>query len=294
MSIGRGRTRLRVGALVLFLGATLAGGPLGAQEGDFNQARLQTGVADYRVKNYTEAIDQFRIAAFGLLDQPRRLVEALVWLSLAQSAAGRTADCDATLLRVVDLERRFAVYASAPMDAGARAEFQTLLGRRVPAATLQGVPSLSGLVETEEQKIARLPAADRRKALEAAAKREPNSIRWPIALAREAIARGDARDAERWAEKAMGLDPSNPDAIGLRARARVAQGDYADAAKDLAVLPVSELDKHPELYADKFVCLVEIRDFQGAEKIASLVPSGLASRGDVARARQKLSAATGR
>ncbi len=293
MSVGMRGTWLRAGAMSVMLGVALSGRPLQAQA-DFNQARLQSGVADYQIKNYPEAIDHLRIAAFGFLDQPPRLVQALVWLALAQSAAGRSADCDATLGRIVDVERRFGVYADAPLEAGTRAEFQALLTRRVPAATLQGVPSLSGMVETGEQKIAKLPPAERRKALEAAAKREPGSIRWPIALAREAMDRGDAKDAERWAEKAMTIDASNPDAIALRVRARVAQGDYTDAAKDLAVLPLSELEKRPELYADKFVCLVETRDYQGAEKIAKLVPSGLAARSDVARARQKLSAATAR
>jgi thioredoxin-like negative regulator of GroEL len=88
----------------------------------------------------------------------------------------------------------------------------------VPPATFSDVPSLAGLVETDEQKVAKLPAAERRKALQAWAKREPNAVRWQLALARDAIERGDAKEAERRVAKALSLEPGNADAKTLQAR----------------------------------------------------------------------------
>ena len=89
-------------------------------------------------------------------------------LALAQAAADKTADTRVTLDRFVEVERRFPSFAQANLQPEVRSAFKTLLLARIPQATILGVPSLSGLIETEEQKIAKLPPAERRKALEAA------------------------------------------------------------------------------------------------------------------------------
>jgi tetratricopeptide (TPR) repeat protein len=254
---------------------------------DFNEALLRSGHAAYQDKRYLEAIDQFRVAVFGSLDKPIVLCEGLARLYLAQEAAGKRADADQTLDRFLEIERRFGVYPQVNLEPEIRSEFRARLASRVPAETLLALPTLAGFVETEEQKIAKLPAGERRKALEAAAKREPSAGRWPIALAREALERGDSKGAARWAEKALALDGANPEALALHARARVAQGECADALKDLAALPPAELEKRPDLFAGKFVCLVEGGDWIAAEQVAPLVPAGLSGRSDVARAQQK-------
>jgi tetratricopeptide (TPR) repeat protein len=257
---------------------------------DFNEALLRSGHAAYQERRYLEAIDQFRVAVFGSLDKPVVLSEGLARLYLAQEGAGKEADADQTLGRFLEVEQRFGVYPQANLEPEIRSEFRARIALRVPAETLLAVPTLAGLVETEEQKLARLPAGERRKAFEAAAKREPGALRWPIALAREAMERGDARDAARWAGKALALDGTNPDALALHARARLAQGECSDALKDLAALQQPELEKRPDLYAAKFVCLVEAEDWIAAEQVATLVPAGLSGRTDVARAQEKLSA----
>jgi hypothetical protein len=115
-----------------------------AQELDFNNARLEAGKAAYQIKAFPAAIDQFRVAAFGFLDDPPHLVQALARLSLAQSAAGRGTEADATLSRFLEVEQRFAVYSKAQLEPEIRAEFQTLLARRVAPATLKSIPSLAG------------------------------------------------------------------------------------------------------------------------------------------------------
>lgn len=279
--------------ILLAVGAfAISGVASGADPGedDFNAARLRSGQVLFDDKKYLEAIDQFRVAAFGYLAKPASLSESLVRLALAQMAAARPADADDTILRFLEVERRFPSFPAPGLQPELQAEFRSLLLRRVPQGTLLSIPSLAGLVETEEQKIAKLPPAERRKALEAAARSEPGAAHWPLALAREAMDRSDAKSADRWASKALALEPSNPEALALRARARFLRGDLAEARSDLAALPASELEKRPELYADQLVALVDARDWAGAGEASLRVPANLASRGDVVRARQKLAA----
>lgn len=272
------------------LAAAAAAPGASAGEDDFNQARLRSGQTLFEDKKFLEAIDQFRIAAFGSLDRPVALSESLVRLTLAQMAAGKVNDADDTILRFLDIERRFPSFPAPDLQPEIQAEFRGLLLRRVPQTTLLSVPSLAKLVETEEQKISRLPPAERRKALEAAARREPESVLWAIALSREALERSDAKNAERWAGKALSGDPSNPDALALRVRARVLRGELAQAREDLSALAPAELEKRPELYADQLVVLVDARDWPRAEAASLRIPAGLAARGDVVGARKKLAA----
>ena len=213
---------MRTGHLTLVIrvtGALLGACAVARGADDFNEQRLQDGRVAYQQRNFIDAINEFRVAAFGSLDRPAGLSECLARLALAESAAGQTTETSETLSRFLEVERRFGVYGKTNLEPDVRADFQALLLRSVPPATLSAVPSLAGLVETDEQKVAKLPAPERRKALEAWAKREPNAVRWQIALARDAIESGDAKEAERRVAKALSLDPGNADAKALQARA---------------------------------------------------------------------------
>ncbi len=185
---------------------------------DFNEQRLEEGRIAYKRKDFVEAIDEFRVAAFGSLDRPDRLSECFARLALAQNAAGQAADAKETLSRFLDAEVRFGAYAKVNLEPDIRSEFQALLARSVSATTLAGVPSLANVVETDEQKAFRLPPLERRKALRAYAKSEPNSVRWQLALARDAIERGDEGEAKRFVSKALSMDPANAEARALQAR----------------------------------------------------------------------------
>jgi hypothetical protein len=150
-----------------------------------------------------------------------------VRLSLAQSAAGKTADTRATLDRFLEIERHFPGYAQANLQPEIRTAFKTLLLAQVPPATILAIPSLAGLIETEEQKVARLPPADRRKTLEAAARREPGNVPVMVALSRDSLER---RYEGRGPMGHEGLvaQPGDADALRL-ARARAARGECVDA-----------------------------------------------------------------
>lgn len=261
-----------------------------AQSEDFYETRLRAGQEAYRQKLAVEAVDQLRIAAFGFLDRPSLLSESLARLALAQAAASRSADVDATLSRFLGVERQFAPYAQIKLEPDAKTEFQSLLLQRVPQTTLLSLAGLAGLVETEEQKIVKLPSRERRRALEALFRREPGNAAWPLGLAREAAERQAHKDVERWAGQALRVDAGNSEALALRAHARAARRECAEALSDLKALPQAELGARPELHADRFVCLVERKDWAGAEGTFKLIPAKLMLRSDVARAERELAA----
>ncbi|MBK6408019.1 MAG: hypothetical protein IPF66_25225 [Holophagales bacterium] len=85
--------------------------------------RLQAGKAEAAAGRHYDAIDDFRIASFGFIDQPALLIEGLTRLALVQEAAGRKDDSEATLRRLVEIERRFHGWAQADLEPETRAAF---------------------------------------------------------------------------------------------------------------------------------------------------------------------------
>lgn len=120
--------------IFLFIVACEAGvaSPAGAQ--DFSETRLRQGRDAYRAHRSADAIDPLRIAAFGLLDRPAQLCEALVFLALAQETATRHAEAQASLERLSDVERRLPACSDADVDSATRLEFETRFHRRLFAA----------------------------------------------------------------------------------------------------------------------------------------------------------------
>jgi len=114
------------------------------QPEDFYEARLVAGYQAMRAQRVPEAIDQLRIAAFGLMDRPALLTEALVRLALAQAAIASKEAAAETIKRFVDVERRFGDFAKARLEPTARTAFRRLLAKRVPAATIASLPSFGG------------------------------------------------------------------------------------------------------------------------------------------------------
>ena len=99
---------------------------------DFSQTRLREGKDAYRAHRFLEAVDQLRIAAFGFLDRPPALCESLVYLSLSEEASGRHVEAQATLRRLLELERRLPSCGDANLDPAARAEFESRFRSRLP------------------------------------------------------------------------------------------------------------------------------------------------------------------
>jgi len=252
-------------------------------EDQFNLERLKSGQNLYLEKRYLDAIAQLHVAAFGYLSKPAPLSECLVWLTLAQTGAGRAGDADATIARFLEIERRFPSYPAASLPPEIRADFRKLLERRVDAAVLASIPSLAPVVETKEQKFAKLPpAAPSAKpapktvsstvAASATARPAPAPPPPPaptkapapgptsasvaagseaaLAQSRRLVASGKAGDAERILTDAVKSDPSNRDLRLALLEAACLTRSYKTGMAQIAVLePFGEVEAPSMFYA---------------------------------------------
>jgi hypothetical protein len=103
----------------------------------FYLSRLRIGEQALSAGRAAEAADNLRVASFGLLDEPEKLSESLVWLALAQQRAGRGAEADATLRRFQSVQALFPSWGRLDLDPGMRREFEALLRKRLPGSTLE-------------------------------------------------------------------------------------------------------------------------------------------------------------
>src|SRR5437870_10338219 len=95
----------------VFLVSIALAAPLLAAD-DFYEQQLRSGKADYQASRLPQAADELRIAAFGLLQQPPLLSEALIRLAVTQNALGQSAEAGRTIDRFIEVEQRFATYSS--------------------------------------------------------------------------------------------------------------------------------------------------------------------------------------
>src|SRR6478672_4732673 len=143
---------------VAAIAVTMAVLPLFGQ--DFYEQQLRAGKEDRAAAKLVEASDELRIAAFGFLDRPLLLSEALANLALVQQALGQPAATQ-TLERFLDVERRFASWVPSSTDQPTRAAFEQLLVNTQRKSDLANIPSLARLTRSDAQKVADLPAAKR-------------------------------------------------------------------------------------------------------------------------------------
>jgi protein TonB len=105
---------------------------------DFYEVRLKAGQAELEAGHAAEAADDLRIAAFGFLGRPPQLCTALANLALAQQASGQAAAADATMVRLIEVDRVAPSCRQAGIDPRRRAELEALVRRRLtPAAATQ-------------------------------------------------------------------------------------------------------------------------------------------------------------
>ena len=111
----------------------------------FYLERLVAGEKALRAHDGVEAANQLRIAAFGLVDDPTRRSEALVWLTLAVNGLGRTTDTQEVLDRFVLLQRVSGGYERSRMPDDIRLPFEDLLIAHAGRTTLAAIPSLAAI-----------------------------------------------------------------------------------------------------------------------------------------------------
>jgi TonB family protein len=124
---------------------------------DFSDVRMREGEAAYRARRFADAASFFRVAAFGYLDRPPMLCQALVRLALASDAAGRPADVKTAMDRLADALRRAPTCAEAEIDATTRLEFEARFRRRWSGGE---APSQAAAAEASAAPASPPPAAE--------------------------------------------------------------------------------------------------------------------------------------
>ena len=282
------RRSLLVRILVAATTILALAGPLAAE--DFYEQQLRLGKADMLAGRVPQASDELRISAFGFLDRPPLLVEALVRLTLAQSALSQSSAVSQTLNRLLEVERRFPAYASSAIEPQTRAAFEALLLKNIARSDLAGIPAFARLIRSEAVKVADLPVEKRSAAYEAGFRRSSKDIEWPLEAARDAAARGLDDETARWAKRALAIAPGHEAAQALLAHAIARRGDCKTALTQIAAFPSSVLQSHVELLGDQVVCLVKQSRWSEADGAAKKLPDSERSRSDVARALQDVNA----
>ncbi|MGH9459357.1 MAG: hypothetical protein ACRD2J_17105 [Thermoanaerobaculia bacterium] len=247
---------------------------------DFYEGQLVAGKVAYAAENYVEAADAFRIAAFGFLDRPGLLLEALAHLALSRTAMGQTDAAGETIERWIEIETRFPSWRRHEMDEEVRTAFETLLKQRIPEERLLAIESLEGLVPTEEEKLAALPPRERRRRLEQLVREEANKALWPAMLAELALADRERRDALRWSTAALELDSGMTRARIVRARVLLEMRSCEEALATIAQLG-GAMPRSDQTVADHFLCLVETREYDRAAEMVRSLPDEVQARRDI-------------
>lgn len=272
-------------ALLAVAALAAAPAPAEAEVHPFYEQRLSAGVVALSQGAHAAAEEELRLAAFGLLDEPARLVVALAYLALADRAAGDAPGLDATLQRLLAVERSFAVWAAADLPATARAEVEATLAERVPEAGLAAVPTFSAIARRRAaERIAALGPAERRRELLARTAADPDAAVWQVMLGELELAAGDTAQAAARAQRALASQPSPAETLAarcLRGTALARSGSCAAAVADLEACPSTR--REPQLAQQLLQCHARLGQWRQAKAFADSLPPTLKSRRDVAR-----------
>ena len=96
---------------------------------DFYEAQLRVGETTFAAGQFRDAADYLRIAAFGLMERPALLCEALAYQALADQAVGRREAVDQNLRRMAGIARHFPECRQAHLEPARRQEFEALVRR---------------------------------------------------------------------------------------------------------------------------------------------------------------------
>lgn len=261
-----------------------------AQEPDpFYTAMLRDGSQELARGDAERALEDLRIACFGLLEQPPLLGECLVRVGLAQAALGEREEFVTTFRRLEEVEERFSGYGAAALSGAERTEFERRAVEWVAPQILKGIPRFAELIERQQEaELAALPESKRLRELERRAAEAPGEPRWRLALAELELDRKHPAEA---LERLKGL----PQAAGgdgaaacLSARALAGLERCADAAAAFAACP--QRGREAALLEAELGCLVELGRRDDARALLAAAPPALGQRPAVAKLAAKLAA----
>lgn len=126
--------------LLLVTALTMAAAlPLAAAD-LFYMDLLRDGTHAYDRGDYATAARHFRLACFGMLDEPKLLGECLARLALAQDKGQDVAGFRDTFGRLVEVEDRFQGYSQSNLPPEARTALEQRMAALIPAPTLAASP----------------------------------------------------------------------------------------------------------------------------------------------------------
>lgn len=279
------RRALAAGAL----SAGLLMAPLVAQEPDpFYASMLRDGTQALARGDAERAVEDLRIACFGLLEQPVLLGECLVRTALAEAAIGEKEAFLETFRKLELVEERFSGYTQARLPAAERAAFEERALAWVAPQALRAIPAFAALAERKaEQELAALPEAKRLRELERRAAAEPDEPRWKLRLAELEL---DRERPARALERLDGLPATAGDgaAACLRGRALAALERCEPAVAAFAACP--SRGTAAALLEPELACLVELERRDDARALLARAPAALAERPAVAKLAARLEA----
>jgi len=146
MKLCSARPLAALAAALLTAAAASAASPAAAADDAFYTSLFHRGVAAMDAGESERAAKLLRIASFGFLDEPEPLTQCLVYLGLAQAAAGDREGFRETAARLAEVEQRYHTYEEAPLGSTVREAFAADLRRLLPRELIEGHSGYTPLV----------------------------------------------------------------------------------------------------------------------------------------------------
>jgi tetratricopeptide (TPR) repeat protein len=267
-----GPLRRRLIAASLLAMVVAAGVPLSAAD-PFYSEQLRRGERALASGDFAAASHAFRIAAFGLLEEPALLTQTLVRLGLAQAAAGQSDDFRSTFERIVEIDERFGSYRSLA-DQAVKESFEEDAMRLVAPERLRSSRAFAPLAQRLElERQATLSPRETRQQLERRLEAEPGSAEAVVGLARFELEEGRQRAARRLVARALEIDPLHPEANCLAFELGTERGDCAQI---LAAFPrCPAVRASPPASASALRCLTQEGLWAEAAALLDALPPDL-------------------
>jgi hypothetical protein len=271
----------------------------------FYEARFQSGVVDFNRGAYARAADEFRVAAFGRVDDIPSYITAEVYLAVTNDRLEHADDARTAALKVLQAERITPSYAARKLPPDVRASFEQLLPALLTRDQLANVPVFAHLANQAPVVQSGAPRPSRQTAIVPTPTRRPNvAVTAPRndnktetqppqpaldygRLALERVAAGDEAGARRYAALAFASDDTNPNAHAALAQIGSAHNAWSDVAEHYAIVRTRRhlTDDETAAYLIALVKTGHAADAAGVRRTAS---NAVLARPDVRDALQSI------